>query len=339
MANKPSFTNTSSFNQKIKLIGLFFSLFFFIHSNSFAQETPHWAEYERDANSPLLEIDKNPYTPHTIPGSNQRYVNQDILNLYNIVDWFPEKFSSAPDIVKNGIESKNVFACAVCHGYSGQGRPDTARIAGLTKSYIIEQISAFKLAHRRAFDRKSPVPEMEVLTTKLSISDIQEAADWFSKQKPTRNFVVVETDLVPETYVDRHWVTFVKGNKKVPLGQRIVEIPRNSIEELYLDPNAQYVAYVPKGSLLNGKILVLNGGDGKTIACANCHGANLTGDIGPNIAGMAPNYIVRQLYTFKNKRRNNIKAKAFMWSVVEKLSEEDIISIAAYVASLNPAGK
>jgi cytochrome c553 len=45
---------------------------------------------------------------------------------------------------------------------------------------------------------------------------------------------------------------------------------------------------------------VKNGGNGRTVACALCHGDSLTG-LGnvPRIAGLHPIYIVRQLHLFR----------------------------------------
>ena len=77
-----------------------------------------------------------------------------------------------------------------------------------------------------------------------------------------------------------------------------------------------------------------NGGNGKTIACTICHGDNLLG-IGnvPRIAGVHPIYLARQLYLLKDGRRNGLDAQ-LMKKPVEKLTEDDIISISAYLASL-----
>ena len=55
----------------------------------------------------------------------------------------------------------------------------------------------------------------------------------------------------------------------------------------------------------------------------------------PGSAGRAPSYIVRQLYDFKTGARAG-EASELMKPVVEKLSIDDMISLAAYLASLNP---
>jgi hypothetical protein len=55
----------------------------------------------------------------------------------------------------------------------------------------------------------------------------------------------------------------------------------------------------------------------------------------PRLAGIHPIYIVRQFYDFQIGA-NRSTAAAQMKKVAEKLSEDDMIAIAAYTASLNP---
>jgi cytochrome c553 len=67
-----------------------------------------------------------------------------------------------------------------------------------------------------------------------------------------------------------------------------------------------------------------------------CHGPDLKG-LGPlpSIAGRSPSYIVRQLYDFQNGTRTG-EWSPLMAQVVANLSEEDLVSIAAYLATRNP---
>ncbi len=75
---------------------------------------------------------------------------------------------------------------------------------------------------------------------------------------------------------------------------------------------------------------------GKTTACAGCHGPDLMGiDDVPPIAGRSPSYLARQLYDFQQGTRNGASAP-LMRVVVANLSEEDMVAITAYVASLGP---
>jgi cytochrome c553 len=105
---------------------------------------------------------------------------------------------------------------------------------------------------------------------------------------------------------------------------------------VYRDPSSGFVAYVPKGSIEKGKELATIGGSGQTVACGICHGRTLQGlgDV-PAIAGRHPNYIVRQLWNMQNGDRVGNSA-ALMQQVVEKLTNDDMLAIAAYAASLTP---
>jgi cytochrome c553 len=58
------------------------------------------------------------------------------------------------------------------------------------------------------------------------------------------------------------------------------------------------------------------------------------GDV-PAIAGRHPNYIVRQLWNMQSGERAGTSA-ALMQQVVEKLNNDDMLAIAAYIASLTP---
>jgi cytochrome c553 len=81
-----------------------------------------------------------------------------------------------------------------------------------------------------------------------------------------------------------------------PIGQRIIEMPEDLERTELRDSASGFVAYVPVGSIAKGEALIA-GGNGKTVACAICHGQDLRG-LGPipGLAGRSPSYIVRQLY-------------------------------------------
>ena len=143
--------------------------------------------------------------------------------------------------------------------------------------------------------------------------------------------------MVPKTYIG-------PGNKRLalpdggtePIGNRIIEIPEDEEVVLNRDPRSGFVAYVPKGSIAKGEALATTGGAGKTIACGICHGATLQG-LGevPAIAGRHPDYIVRQLWSIQNGDRTGNSA-VLMQAVVEKLSVDDMLAIAAYAGSRTP---
>jgi cytochrome c553 len=95
---------------------------------------------------------------------------------------------------------------------------------------------------------------------------------------------------------------------------------------------------VPVGSIKAGETLVRNGGNGKTVQCAICHGATLEGrGPVPGIAGRSPSYLVRQLYDMQVGTRKGVWTD-LMKPVVERLTAEDLVNIAAYTSSRPVSG-
>src|SRR5262249_58046967 len=106
--------------------------------------------------------------------------------------------------------------------------------------------------------------------------------------------------------------------------------------EILRDPRSSFIAYVPQGSLKKGEALVKTGGSGRTEACGVCHGADLMG-LGPvpGIAGRSPSYLARQMFDMQAGARHGEWAD-LMKKVVANLSNDDLVNVAAYVASLPP---
>ncbi len=78
------------------------------------------------------------------------------------------------------------------------------------------------------------------------------------------------------------------------------------------------------------------GGNGTTMACTMCHGADLHGSGSiPSIAGRSPSQMARQLIDFQLGNRNGSMAP-MMKGVVTKLSIQDIVAITGYLASQAP---
>ena len=121
------------------------------------------------------------------------------------------------------------------------------------------------------------------------------------------------------------------------IGRRIIELPQSEEGAKSRDPHAPFMAYVPTGSIKAGETLASTGGGGKTFQCSICHGADYK-DIGnvPGLAGRSAVYIFRQLYDIQHGARKGA-AVALMQPVVKNLSDEDIVNLAAYMASRDPA--
>jgi cytochrome c553 len=150
---------------------------------------------------------------------------------------------------------------------------------------------------------------------------------------------VVEANTVPKM-VSRGgiWIP-VEGAQSEPIGTRIVETPENPERtEILRDPRSGFIAYAPPGSIRKGETLVKTGGNGRTVECGVCHGADLQG-LGPvpGIAGRSPSYLVRQMYDMQAGARHGEWAD-LMKPVVAKLTDEDFVNIAAYVSSRKVSG-
>jgi cytochrome c553 len=170
----------------------------------------------------------------------------------------------------------------------------------------------------------------------LTDADVQSAAAYFSAL-PARTWLrIVETDTVPKTYVNPSNMRLaLPGGETEPIGNRIVELPEDEAAAVARDPRSGFVVYVPPGSVAKGRKLVTTGG-GETTACTICHGPALKG-VGttPALAGRHAGYTVRQLYFLQNGSRSGPDV-ALMHNVVRRLTDDDMLAISAYVASLQP---
>jgi cytochrome c553 len=241
-----------------------------------------------------------------------------------------------PEVVARGTKP-DVRACGSCHRAEGTGGPENAILAGLPAAYIVQQIADVKSGARKfSAPERTSVQTMAATAKAMSDADVQAAAAYYAALKPKQTIKVVETDTVPKTYIAR--LVFAKHaeGKTEPLGRRLVEVPDNLEQFELRDSRSQFTAYVPVGSIAKGEALAKTGGSGLTLACVACHGPDLKG-FGPipGIAGHSPSYIVRQLYDFQQGVRAG-KMAALMKPVVAKLSVDDMISLAAYVASREP---
>jgi cytochrome c553 len=274
--------------------------------------------------------------PKRVPDSAAAFTIAQERDLFFAPDWHPGDHPAMPDIVAHG-RKPDVRACGSCHRVEGTGGPENASLAGLAAPYIVQQMADYKSGARKfSGPQRSPVLLMTAIAKAATDAEVQAAAAYFSSLKPKSNIKVVETDTAPATQIARVFYMLDKNGGTEPLGERILEVPVDVAQFEHRDSRSQFVAYVPKGSIAKGEALAKTGGSGTTIACAGCHGPALQG-LGsiPGIAGRSPSYIVRQLFDFQQHSRQG-SAGALMEPVVEKLSQNDMISLAAYVSSLKP---
>jgi cytochrome c553 len=201
----------------------------------------------------------------------------------------------------------------------------------------MQQFAEFKSGARSSSDIRKPNTNIMIgFAMSMSDDEMKASAEYFSSMKWTPWLRVVETDMVPKTKIANGIFLRVPGNEKEPIGNRIIETPEDVERmEVLRDPRSGFIAYVPTGSIKKGQSLEMTGGNGKTIQCTICHGTALMG-LGPvpGLAGRSPSYLVRQLYDMKNGRRTGEWA-SLMIPVVVKLTPNDMLAIAAYLASLD----
>ena len=169
----------------------------------------------------------------------------------------------------------------------------------------------------------------------MSDDEIKAAAEYFGAMKWTPWIKVVEAKTAPKTKPS-NGLFIVEGNEMEPLGNRIVETPINAeATEILRDPHSSFTAYVPIGAVKKGEALVTKGGT-KTIVCGNCHGADLKG-VGtvPPLAGRSPSYLMSQMFDMQQGFRKGSWTE-LMKPVVEHLTTDDMLNIAAYAASRTP---
>ena len=276
-----------------------------------------------------------------LPGTDVTYTGKQLADSSNVLDWFPNDHPAMPPIVSHRRSpSANpwIGSCAWCHLTNGKGRPENAGIAGLPEGYILEQLADFKAGARKSADQgKRNTATMAGNAAGLTQEEAIAAAKYFASIKMTPWIKVVETDTVPKNRnVGGFFWAPVEGNETEPLGNRLLEMPVSLEETEMHSPKSSWIAYVPTGSLKRGEDLVVRGGAGKTVACAACHGEGLKGNGNfPPIAGRSPSYLARQLYDMQQYTRNG-PGTQLMRPVVQNLTQDDILAITAYLASLEP---
>jgi cytochrome c553 len=275
-------------------------------------------------------------SPRRVPDTAVAFTLAQTRDLFNIPDWHPDSHPPMPDVVSHG-RRPDVRACGYCHLPNGQGRPENSSLAGLPSAYIVQQMADYRNGLRRSSEPKmGPPAAMLALAKAANDAEVRVAADYFASVAFKPWIRVVETATVPKTRVAGSMLVPVDEGGTEPIGMRIIETPEDRTRTELRDSASGFVAYVPVGSIAKGQVLVTTGGSGRTVACGICHGADLRG-LGPvpGIAGRSPSYVVRQLYDLQHGARHGLWAD-LMKAAVEKLTEDDMVAIAAYTASRVP---
>jgi cytochrome c553 len=264
---------------------------------------------------------------YSLEGSTKKYTQAEIDDKFSAPDWVEDDHAPMPDIVRYG-KKPSVWACASCHLASGLGHPESATLAGLSADYIEMQLENFASGSRLDYSG-----HMNRMAPLLTAQERKDAAQWFASLKSQDFLDVIETGTVPGTLVDDTRMRLIHNSAGIePIGGRIIEVPEDITHVKLRAPLSKFISYVPKGSITRGKNIVTTGG-GKAAPCVVCHGADMKGtSIAPSLAGNFAMYTVRQLHGFKAGTRKS----AEMAPMVAGLSDQDIVDVAAYLASLNP---
>jgi cytochrome c553 len=193
----------------------------------------------------------------------------------------------------------------------------------------------------RARHSASPVPyppgvAMQLIADSVTDAEVEEAARYFARVRARRASRVVETDSVPRYMPLNGLSTLLAERGREPIAGRLVEVTTDLRRHELHDPMAEYVAYVPRGSIARGR--TLSAGDARrgVKGCTSCHGADLRGTpLAPPLAGRSPSYMLRQLIAFRTGARNGATS-APMREVVAMMTIDDMVSAAAYAGSRAP---
>ena len=287
-------------------------------------------------NEPAASADApDPDEVVTVPGSSVSMPRSAININDGPPDWHPDGHPPMPEVVAHG-GGEGVVACGYCHLPNGQGKPENAGVAGQPYEYIVQQMTDWRNGLRRPGEpRMGPPAFMERIGLAASDEEARIAAEYFSSMDFKPWVRVVETDAVPETKFAGWIHEVIEGGGAVPIGTRVVETPEDIKRTKLRDDASGFIAYVPSGAVGRGRRIVLTGG-GNSVACTTCHGADLRG-IGPvpALAGRSPSYMARQLYDLQTGLRDGAWSD-LMDAAVKNLTEEDIVDIVAYTASLEP---
>ena len=269
-----------------------------------------------------------------VPDSTASMTLTQVRDRFYTADWHPGDHSPMPDVVARGRKA-DVSACGFCHRADGPGGPESANLMGLPVAYFVRQMVEIKSGARKSsVPNRAPIQLLNKLAAAITADEVKAAATYYSTLKPRATINVVESDTAPKTVVSAWFLTPLSNGETEPLGERIIEVATNLQQYIDKDSRAHFVAYVPKGSIENGRVLAASGDT--SVQCATCHGPGLkgAGDF-PRIAGLSPTYILRQLYDFKHGARAGAES-SLMKSSLENRSTTDMIALAAYAASLAP---
>jgi cytochrome c553 len=291
-----------------------------------ADAPPAWAY---TPNNPDYKPPIDDGKPVRVPDSTAGYTWSQLRDRFIAPVWHPSDHGALPEVVANG-RKPGVFACGFCHRATGTGGPENADLAGLPKSYIIQQMADYKSGARgTALPGRTP-PKLMIELSKLATdAEIEAAAAYFSALQPRKRIEVVESDTAPKTYVAGLLWAALETGERDPIGVRIVEVPDDLLRFESRDPRSTFTAHVPVGSLARRgacyertmRVVPWRRPERAWTAAKHCW--SLT------------SYMFRQLYDFRHGARAG-EWSPLMVQAVATLDEQSLLAIVAYLASRDP---
>jgi cytochrome c553 len=150
----------------------------------------------------------------------------------------------------------------------------------------------------------------------------------------------------PASYLYNQLVAFRDGTRSYPpMNYLVAYLPDAYLREIAGYYAAQRPPFASKeaapadpATLARGEAIVKAGDKAQGIpACADCHGANLTGmEPGiPGLVGLRPTYIVAQLTRWRVGNRHAAEPDC-MKRIASRLSDADVAAVAAWLARVDP---
>ena len=258
-----------------------------------------------------------PPGPMSLPGSSKSYTRQQIDDLSNPPDWFPDEHPTPPSVVVKGHDA--VLACGACHLMSGSGHPESADLSGLPAEYIRRTMMDFKSGVRVEVNR------MNTISKGMSNEEIQQAADYFAALKPAQWTEVKEATMVPKTFVGGGRMRYAspEGGTE-PLGNRIITLPA---DQSRVTSATRTPASSPTARLAASRRARRGQTGGGSRSSAASATARRCGARQRSTPGRPPCRLHRaSAYMFKDNRRNGGDSM-LMKRPVASLTDDDILSI------------
>jgi cytochrome c553 len=229
-----------------------------------------------------------------------------------------------------------VTVCSKCHGIDGNSiSPRYPKLAGQPKAYLVSQMKAFRDGVR---EDKDGHLSMWAVAKMLTDEVAGNTANYFSSQKTS---VSVPDDTQ----------TVMNGRRYKEHANKAKELPacggchaRKELDDKMALKAADYFATQIAAEstpgdvqlVANGKEIYMRGIKDKNVpACGVCHARAGRGyAIVPRLAGQLPEYLVSRLKASHIGTGGRPKASVTIETNVEKLSDEEVLQVTAYLQGL-----